>query len=101
MLEVENLRIRYPGRNRPTVIEDVSFSIAQGGALGLVGESGSGKSTIAKAIVGLSPVTSGSIKVEGSPVDHARSRSRRTLHDRVQMVFQDPRASLNPRRSVG
>ncbi|SKB06384.1 oligopeptide/dipeptide ABC transporter ATP-binding protein [Aeromicrobium choanae] len=101
MLEVENLRIRYPGRDRPTVIEDVSFAIAPGGALGLVGESGSGKSTIAKAIVGLAPVTGGSIAVDGSPIDHARARSRRALHDRVQLVFQDPRASLNPRRSVG
>lgn len=102
MLEIENLVIRYGygGANTLVAVDDVSLRVPKGGTLGLVGESGSGKSTIARAIVGLLPITEGRVTLDG--VDHTRHRSRNapSYRRRVQMVFQDPNASLNPRMTV-
>lgn len=104
MLEVEDLSVRYPGRPPLTAVESVSVTVPAGGSHGLVGESGSGKSSVAKALVGLAPISSGRIRIGGHDVTGAIGLSRkrsRLLRDQVQMVFQDPRASLSPRRPVG
>ena len=76
----------------------MSLSIPSGTVLGLVGESGSGKSTIARAVVGLAPITSGTVTVDGASL---RSLSARERARSVQMIFQDPYGSLNPRMTVG
>ena len=81
-------------------VDDVSFDIAAGETLGLVGESGSGKSTLGRIVVGLLAATSGQATIAGQSVGGARGRPRRALWRRVQMVFQDPYSSLNPRLTV-
>jgi peptide/nickel transport system ATP-binding protein len=101
VLELDNLVIRYgSGSDALTAVDDVSLHVPKGGTLGLVGESGSGKSTVARAIVGLLPLAGGSVRLAG--VDHTslRSRTAPEYRRRVQMVFQDPSASLNPRMTV-
>ncbi|MEC3860175.1 ABC transporter ATP-binding protein [Mesobacterium sp. TK19101] len=99
MIEIENLNIWFgEGVDRVDAVRDAAFSVARGESFGLVGESGSGKSTILRAITGLAPTWSGTIRVEGEPLQgHRRSRA---FYKRVQMVFQDPYASLHPRQSV-
>lgn len=83
------------------VLHDVSFSIEDGDAVGLVGESGSGKSTIAKCLLRLITPEKGSIVYDGIDVVHARGEALRRLRREVQMVFQDPYGSLNPRMTAG
>lgn len=101
MLTVSDLSVVYgSGRNALTAVDSVSFSIPRSTTLALVGESGSGKSTIARAIVGLAPVASGSVMLDGAKVKTSTSRRSRTFRRRVQLVFQDPFASLNPRMTV-
>ena len=80
---------------------DVTLEVRKGQTLGLVGESGSGKSTVARCIVRLIEPTSGEIRLSGVNLAHMRSGELRSLRRRVQMVFQDPYRSLNPRRSIG
>ncbi|MGA2551144.1 MAG: oligopeptide/dipeptide ABC transporter ATP-binding protein [Burkholderiaceae bacterium] len=82
-------------------VDDVSFVIHRGETLGLVGESGSGKSTVARLLVGLYRLTKGTIVIEGMPVESLHRSEGRQLRRRVQMIFQDPYASLNPRWRVG
>ena len=105
ILEVENLVIRYGRPTRrsagPAAVDGVSFSIKPGETVGLVGESGSGKTTIGKAILGLQPVTSGSITFEGHSLGGIKPKARRVLASRLRAVFQDPYSSLNPRLSIG
>ncbi len=79
-----------------TAVDGVSLTVPDGEIVGLVGESGSGKSTLARAAVGLAPVTSGRILLDGEPVP-LPARPRRPL----QMVFQDPYSSLDPRMTIG
>jgi peptide/nickel transport system ATP-binding protein len=81
-------------------VDDVSFDIANGETFALVGESGSGKTTVARMVVGLIAPTSGSISIDGVEMTGADSPARRALRRRIQMVFQDPYASLNPRWRV-
>jgi peptide/nickel transport system ATP-binding protein len=107
-LRVENLTKAYHsrtalvGRGAPrVVVHGVSFSVAQGETFGLVGESGSGKSTIGRAVLMLPAPTSGSVVFEGVELTSASARMLRAMRKRMQMVFQDPYASLNPRISVG
>jgi ABC-type glutathione transport system ATPase component len=82
------------------VVEDVSLRIEAGETLGLVGESGSGKTTVARMILGLTPLTSGSIRVDGVDVARASRAEMRRLRSQMQPVFQDPYAALNPRMNV-
>jgi peptide/nickel transport system ATP-binding protein len=82
-------------------VSDVSFSLAQGEVLGLVGGSGSGKSTLANMIMGLEEVTSGEILLEGKSISSFRRTARLEFRRCVQMVFQDPHGSLNPRFTIG
>ncbi|MCK8482548.1 ABC transporter ATP-binding protein [Aliiroseovarius sp. S2029] len=98
MLEVQDLNVWFgSGRDRVDAVKHANFDVAQGESFGLVGESGSGKSTILRAITGLAPDWSGTIKVEGQAIGHKRPK---TFFKTVQMVFQDPYASLHPRHSV-
>jgi oligopeptide transport system ATP-binding protein len=81
-------------------VDDVSLSINRGETLGLVGESGCGKSTLARTILQLIPPTSGSVKFEGREIAGIGRRKSRELRRHMQMVFQDPYASLNPRKRI-
>jgi peptide/nickel transport system ATP-binding protein len=83
-----------------TAVDDVSFTIAPGAAMGLVGASGSGKSTLAKLITGSERPTSGSVTFGDLDVGKLRTRGLRDYHRRVQMVFQDPYGALNPLHTV-
>ena len=82
-------------------VEDVTFAIAPGEVLGLVGESGSGKSTLGRSVMRLGDVTSGEIRFEGRDIAQLGPRALRPLRPKLQMIFQDPFASLNPRMTVG
>lgn len=102
ILDVRDLTVRFPaGRHTLTAVDGASLAIPAGGALGLVGESGSGKSTLARALVGLVPAAGGQVLLGGEDVTHASGARRRALRRQVQMVFQDPYASLDPRMTVG
>ncbi|MEL6985438.1 MAG: ATP-binding cassette domain-containing protein, partial [Actinomycetota bacterium] len=81
-------------------VDDVSFEIRRGETLGLVGESGSGKSTTGRAILQLDPVTAGTVSFDGHELTAMKSGAIRGLRPRMQMVFQNPHASLNPRMTV-
>ncbi len=95
-------RAGFWGRKRLTVhaVENVSFDIHPGETLGLVGESGSGKSTTGRAILGRVPVTGGQIFFQGKEITHAGKTRVRELSRDMQLVFQDPYASLNPRMKI-
>ncbi len=82
-------------------VDGISFSIARGQTLGLVGESGSGKSTACRAVLQLIAPTSGSVRFEGQEIAGLSRRQMRPLRRQMQMIFQDPYASLNPRKRVG
>jgi len=88
-------------RGRVSAVEDVSFGLARGETLAIVGESGSGKSTLARLLVRLTPATAGRITFDGIDVTAAKGKDSLALHQRIQIVFQDPYASLDPRFSVG
>jgi peptide/nickel transport system ATP-binding protein len=83
------------------VVDDVSFAILEGETLGLVGESGSGKSTAARLLLRLIEPTAGEVFFEGTPLPPASSAQMRALRRRMQIVFQDPYAALNPRMKIG
>jgi peptide/nickel transport system ATP-binding protein len=102
LLEVTDLRVRYGRGSRAlTAVDGVSFRVEAGHSVGIVGESGSGKSTIARAIVQLVPSLSGSIVLDGRDVTNAGGAALRFVREHAQMVFQDPFATLNPRRPIG
>jgi len=82
-------------------VDDVSLVIERGKTLGLVGETGSGKSTLARCVAGLIPVTSGKVFLNGTNISELSRGAMRPLRREVQMIFQDPYSSLNPRRRVG
>ncbi|WP_082517874.1 dipeptide ABC transporter ATP-binding protein [Curtobacterium sp. Leaf183] len=102
-LDVRQLVVEYGGalRGRFRAVDDVSFTVHRGEIVGLVGESGSGKTTIGRAAVGLAPITSGSVSVDGTDLAGAGRAERRSMRRRVGVVFQNPLRSLNPRYTVG
>jgi oligopeptide/dipeptide ABC transporter ATP-binding protein len=102
LIEVENLeQVFHTPAGKVHAVNGVSFSIAPGEAVGLVGESGSGKSTVAKCLVRLQEPTGGTIRYRGQDVTHLSDGEFRPLRKQIQMVFQDPTMSLNPRFTVG
>jgi peptide/nickel transport system ATP-binding protein len=101
-IELRNLVIRYgSGRRALTAVDSVDLAVPQSGSLGVVGESGCGKSTLARAIVGLVPILSGQLLLDGEDHTSMAARNSPKYRQRVQMVFQDPYSSLNPRMTVG
>jgi oligopeptide/dipeptide ABC transporter ATP-binding protein len=102
VLELDGLQVQFAGHGRPVrAVDGVSFTIAPGETLGLVGESGCGKSSLANAVVGLIRPHAGSVKLRGEEIAFADRTQLRALRAHVQMVFQDPATSLNPRLSIG
>ena len=99
-LEIRDLSVWYGGRAGRPAVDGVTFSVPSGRTLGLVGESGSGKSTVAAAAVGLVRPAGGQVLLGGVDVT-ARGREARRARRRVQLVFQDPQAALDPRMAVG
>lgn len=98
MLDIEQLNVWFGhGRDRVDAVKAASFAVARGESFGLVGESGSGKSTILRAVSGLARNWSGRMAVDGTALAAIRPRA---FYKTVQMVFQDPYASLHPRHSV-
>ncbi|RCV48616.1 ATP-binding cassette domain-containing protein [Marinitenerispora sediminis] len=100
-LDVSGLVVEYPVRGGVVrAVDDVSFTVARGSTLAIVGESGCGKSTIARSIVRLLRPTAGRIVVDGTDIAGLSERRLRPMRSRVQMVFQDPYASLDPHLSA-
>jgi oligopeptide/dipeptide ABC transporter ATP-binding protein len=101
LLAIEGLQVHFPVKQGLVrAVDGVDLRLAPGETLGLVGESGCGKSTVARTIVGLQRPTSGSIRLDGRELVGLGRRALRPLRRRLQMVFQDPYASLNPRMTV-
>jgi oligopeptide/dipeptide ABC transporter ATP-binding protein len=113
LLEVRDLETRFSvrgsfldrlrGREAGSVraVDGVSFDLRRGEVLGLVGESGSGKTTLGRTLLGLAPASSGSIRLEGREIAGLGDGDMRPLRKRMQIVFQDPHASLNPAMTIG
>ncbi|TML60084.1 MAG: dipeptide ABC transporter ATP-binding protein [Actinobacteria bacterium] len=109
LVEVRGLKKYFPIKKgvlsrevgRVHAVDDVTFAVSEGETLGLVGESGCGKSTLGRTIVRLLPPSAGEVVFQGSPIGHLGARALRPLRREMQMIFQDPYASLNPRKRVG
>jgi len=101
LLEVTDLVKEYGRKGDVRAVDGVSLSVASGETLGLVGESGCGKSTLCRTVLRLERPTAGSIRFQGREIADLSPRAMRPLRRELQMVFQDPYASLNPRRRVG
>ncbi|SNT47837.1 ATP-binding cassette domain-containing protein [Rhodococcoides kyotonense] len=101
LLELEHLDVAYgSGQRAVCVVHDISLGINAGEALGIVGESGSGKSTIGRAILGLSRPVAGRILFEGRDITNVNRKERQKLSTDIQVVFQDPRSSLNEAKKI-
>jgi oligopeptide transport system ATP-binding protein len=108
VLEARSLTVRFPiaenawfARRWLTAVDDISITLARGETLGVVGESGCGKSTLGRALLGLAPLHAGTVRLREDCVDRRSRQGLRALRRNVQMVFQDPSGSLDPRRTVG
>lgn len=108
LLQVGDLSVTYEARRGAFIkrtefiraVKSVSFKVRRGTTMGLVGESGSGKSTIGKAILRLAPIEAGSIKYEGNDLTQLDEKAFMPYRKRIQTIFQDPYASMNPRHSI-
>ncbi|WMD22226.1 ABC transporter ATP-binding protein [Achromobacter seleniivolatilans] len=108
LLQARDIRVHYPVRSagwfsKPVLaraVDGVSLEIARGETLGLVGESGSGKTTLGRAVLRRTPLAGGSIHFKGQDITHAGKAQLRELRRHMQLVFQDPSTSLNPRHTV-
>jgi microcin C transport system ATP-binding protein len=107
LLEVRPISVRFSRtegwfkKHHVDAVRQVTVQLSQGETLGLVGESGSGKTTLAMALLGLQPITAGEVHLAGQRIDNASNAVLRTMRKKMQVVFQDPFASLSPRRTVG
>jgi peptide/nickel transport system ATP-binding protein len=109
LLKVENLKVYFPAKKTflgsvtawTKAVDDVSFEVYEGETLGLVGESGCGKSTLGRAVLRLIDATSGSIHYKGTDLVKAEPQTLKTLRKDMQIIFQDPYSSLNPRMTIG
>jgi peptide/nickel transport system ATP-binding protein len=109
ILTVSDLRITYPGAagwwgrkgKEIVAVQNISFSVNKGETLGLVGESGCGKSTLGRALLGLIPVHAGNIRFKGQELTHLSPKERMQWRKDMQLIFQDPYSSLNPRQRIG
>jgi len=102
LLRVENLVVDFPAgrKKKVSAVNNISFDVAAGETLGLVGESGCGKSTTGKAVMQLPPPTRGSVRLGEYELTSLKGEALRRTRPRLQMIFQDPISSLNPRRTV-
>ena len=102
ILEAHHLKkVFTTGKKSFTAVEDVSFYLKQGECLGIVGESGSGKSTVAKMLTHLTEITDGKIFLEGKDITHVKGKVLRETYRKIQMVFQMPMESFDPRCTLG
>ena len=103
VLEIHDVKKHFNVGHKQVVksVDGISFSIKKGETLGIVGESGSGKSTIGRTIVGLYEATAGKVVFEGKDISKLNRKGKREFNRKMQMIFQDPHASLNPRMRVG
>ena len=108
VLEVKDLTAKFDGRNISretgkglTAVDHVSFRLFPGETLGIVGESGSGKSTIARLITRLTDASSGQIFLHGEDITRVKGRRQRMIYRKIQMIFQSPVSSFDPRRTLG
>lgn len=101
LLEIEHLKKHFPTpRGTVHAVDDVSFSINKGETMGLVGESGCGKSTLGRTIIHLLESSDGTIRFEGEDVTHLKKEGLKKLREDMQIIFQDPYSSLNPRLTI-
>ena len=102
ILKADHLKkVFISGKKSMTAVDDVSFELERGECLGIVGESGSGKSTIAKMITHLESITEGQVFLKGKDITNVRGKSLRKTYQDIQMVFQMPMESFDPRRTLG
>lgn len=101
LLQVEHLKKYFTTKSGMLhAVDDVSFSIGRGETLGVVGESGCGKSTLGRTILGLLPATDGKVVYDGEDITHMSKAQFRQMRSKMQIIFQDPFSSLNPRMNV-
>lgn len=104
LVKADHVKVYFKGNNKKSgtvkAVDDVSFEIMKGETFGVVGESGCGKSTLGKTIVRLLKPTEGEIYLEGKPISNLKGSDLKQVHKDAQVIFQDPSASLNPRRTI-
>jgi oligopeptide/dipeptide ABC transporter ATP-binding protein len=109
IVEADGIKVYFPIKkalsSRPAgyvkAVDGLSLEIRKGETLGVVGESGSGKSTLGRALLGLEPITGGAVRIHGNDISKISKKDFRMLRRKMQMVFQDPYASLDPRQQIG